>query len=52
MIPRLYDGHNRTFFFASYEGLRERSPQINTIASPQSPSEMATLRVSPRLWIR
>ena len=34
VIPRLYDGHNRTFFFASYEGLRERSPQINTIAVP------------------
>ena len=22
IIPHLYDGHNRTFFFASYEGLR------------------------------
>lgn len=24
-LPKLYDGRNRTFIFASYEGLRERS---------------------------
>src|ERR1022692_3411476 len=25
-IPKLYNGHNRTFFFSSYEGLRETDP--------------------------
>ena len=29
-----YDGRNRTFFFFSYEGLRERSPRINTMTVP------------------
>lgn len=24
-IPKVYDGHNKTFFFFAYEGLRERS---------------------------
>lgn len=28
-IPRLYDGHNRTFFFISYEGLRLIQPVIS-----------------------
>lgn len=25
-IPHLYDGHDKTFFFANYEGRRERNP--------------------------
>jgi len=25
LIPKLYNGHNKTFFFADYEGLRQRS---------------------------
>jgi len=29
-IPKLYDGRNRSFFFASYEGLRLRQPVILT----------------------
>jgi hypothetical protein len=33
LLPR-YNGRNRTFFFFSYEGLRERSPRINTMAVP------------------
>src|SRR5262249_53684684 len=28
VIPRLYNGRNRTFFFFSYEGLRLRQPQF------------------------
>lgn len=28
VIPSLYDGHNRTFFFFSYEGLRLRLPKF------------------------
>jgi hypothetical protein len=27
LIPHIYDGRDRTFFFAAYEGLRLRSPQ-------------------------
>jgi hypothetical protein len=27
LIPKLYDGRERTFFFVSYEGMRLRSPQ-------------------------
>lgn len=30
-IPYLYDGMNRTFFFASYEGLRLTQPQASAI---------------------
>lgn len=29
-LPKLYDGRNRTFFFASYEGLRLRQPVVLT----------------------
>lgn len=28
ILPGIYDGKNRTFFFASYEGLRLRQPQV------------------------
>lgn len=28
VLPRLYDGRNRTFFFVSYEGLRLRQPVV------------------------
>jgi hypothetical protein len=28
ILPHLYHGRNRTFFFASYEGLRLRQPQV------------------------
>lgn len=31
-IPGLYNGHNRTFFFFSYEGLRLTQPQAATIS--------------------
>jgi len=30
-IPKLYDGRNHSFFFASYEGLRLEQPQAATI---------------------
>ena len=33
-IPRLYNGANRTFFFASYEGLRLRQPRFATDTYP------------------
>ncbi|MEZ5355978.1 MAG: carboxypeptidase regulatory-like domain-containing protein [Bryobacteraceae bacterium] len=37
-IPKVYDGRNRTFFFAGYEQWRWRStgaPRIGTVATPQ-----------------
>ncbi|MGH9658297.1 MAG: carboxypeptidase regulatory-like domain-containing protein, partial [Bryobacteraceae bacterium] len=34
VIPRLYDGRNRTFFFTSYEAMRERTGLIITRTSP------------------
>lgn len=34
LLPKLYNGRNKTFFFASYEGLRERSPRTNQLAVP------------------
>ncbi|MDQ6707100.1 MAG: TonB-dependent receptor, partial [Acidobacteriota bacterium] len=37
VLPKLYDGHNRTFFFLSYEGLRDRRAlsQTYTIPTPE-----------------
>ncbi len=37
-IPRLYDGQNRTFFFADYAGLREvrGSPYVNTVPTAKT----------------
>ncbi|MGH9719371.1 MAG: carboxypeptidase regulatory-like domain-containing protein, partial [Bryobacteraceae bacterium] len=34
VIPRVYDGRSRTFFFTSYEGYRERQGLITTRTSP------------------
>ena len=34
LIPKLYNGRNRTFFYFVWEGLRERSPRTNTLAVP------------------
>lgn len=41
-LPRLYDGRNRTFFFASYEGLRLVQPVIST------PSRVPSLEARQR----
>ena len=37
ILPRLYDGRNRTFFMGSYEGLRQvrGSASLATIMTPQ-----------------
>jgi hypothetical protein len=36
-LPRLYDGRNKTFFFTSYEGLRERTaPNYATSVATQA----------------
>ncbi|HEU4506786.1 MAG TPA: TonB-dependent receptor [Pyrinomonadaceae bacterium] len=46
-----YDGHNRTFFFFSYEGLRLRQPQV--VANSEVPSlslrQTAVARMQPFL---
>jgi len=34
VIPHVYDGHNRTFFFGDYEGLRVRQGQTSTATVP------------------
>ncbi len=34
LIPKLYDGRNRTFFFFSYEGLRLKQPQVESTDVP------------------
>ncbi len=38
VIPGLYDGHNRTFFFADYAGLKETRGQVfvNTVPTAQT----------------
>jgi outer membrane receptor protein involved in Fe transport len=38
VIPGLYDGHNRTFFFADYAGLNEKRGQVfvNTVPTAQT----------------
>jgi hypothetical protein len=33
-IPKLYDGHNKTFFFADYEGNRRRTSQAQQFLVP------------------
>ncbi len=34
VIPHVYDGHNRTFFFGDFEGLRVRQGQTSTATVP------------------
>ena len=33
-LPRLYDGKGRTFFFASWEGIRNKDPRLTTLSVP------------------
>ncbi|MBL8229038.1 MAG: TonB-dependent receptor [Bryobacterales bacterium] len=37
LLPKLYNGKNRTFFFAAYEGFRERSLNAYTGSVPSEP---------------
>ena len=34
MIPKVYDGHNKTFFFFDYEGSRQDSATTRTVSVP------------------
>src|SRR5206468_9209852 len=36
MIPHLYDGRNKTFFFVSYEGQRRRAGQVFNSTVPSA----------------
>ncbi len=40
LLPKLYDGRNRTFFFVNYEGMRER--QGNTVSRTSPTPAMLT----------
>lgn len=40
VLPKLYDGHNRTFWFVNFEGLRDRRALSQTYTIP-NPSELA-----------
>src|SRR5262249_33523815 len=33
-LPRLYDGKGKTFFFASWEGIRNKDPRLTTLSVP------------------
>ena len=37
ILPKLYNGRNKTFFFASYEGFRNRAGANNTILTVPTP---------------
>ena len=37
VIPKLYDGRNKTFFFASFEGFRNRVGANDTILTVPTP---------------
>ena len=43
-LPRLYDGRNKTFFFVSYEGFRNRvgAPVLNTVSNLRVASRVST----------
>ena len=45
-IPHLYDGRNRTFFFAGYDGSRLR---LGTTLNGNAPSSSRKFKL-PRIW--
>jgi len=47
IIPLLYNGHNRTFFFFSYEGLRLRQPKV--VSNAEVPSISLRLTSLPQI---
>ena len=36
LIPKLYNGHNRTFFFADYQGTRQNTSAGNNITDVET----------------
>ena len=49
IIPKLYDGRNRTFFMGSYEGLRQIRATFGA-SSPLTGSSQAT-RLPTSFWV-
>ena len=50
VLPGLYDGHNRTFFFADYAGLKEtRGPGLRQHGAdrPDTPSATSAISATP-----
>ena len=49
VIPGLYDGHNRTFFFADYAGLKETRGQVfvNTVPTARRASATSATSATP-----
>ena len=47
MIPRLYDGHNRTFFFIDYEGTRRPQTLLQQMSVPSRGMESGDLTGVP-----
>lgn len=48
VIPKIYDGHNRTFFFLGYQGFRYRSPATNFYRVPTQANLAGDLSDWPR----
>lgn len=44
ILPHVYDGRNRTFFFFSYEGLRLLQPQVETTDVPSIDTRAQAVR--------
>ncbi len=38
VLPKIYDGHNKTFFFADYEGLRRRTSASSSLKDVPPPA--------------
>jgi outer membrane receptor protein involved in Fe transport len=45
-IPRLYQGKEKTFFFASWEGIRNKDPRLSTISVPTELERQGDFRQS------
>jgi Carboxypeptidase regulatory-like domain/TonB-dependent Receptor Plug Domain/TonB dependent receptor len=46
-IPKVYDGHNKSFFFLNYEGLIQASPYSLTSTVPSGAYETGNFSASP-----
>jgi hypothetical protein len=51
IVPGLYNGRNRSFFFASYEGLRLTAPQSAVTTVVPGPTMRATAPVALRTFL-
>ncbi len=49
LIPKIYDGRNKTFFFVNYEGLIQASPYHLTSAVPYGPYAAGNFSASPTI---